>query len=103
MDAPFGQLDNHYQEKISELLPTLSDQLCRMLSEVRHEVFDKLEPYGGRQYLIVRHNKADNQNDGKKQSLKRQKYSKPYGGKIGMGHFLNRVNGKNRWYREANQ
>ncbi|MDC3295155.1 AAA family ATPase, partial [bacterium] len=61
LDAPFGQLDNSYQEKIAEILPELADQLCLMLSgsQGRKEVLEKLLPFGGRQLVIVRHNKAD--------------------------------------------
>ena len=61
LDAPFGQLDNSYQEKIAEILPELADQLCLMLSgsQGRKEVLEKLLPFGGRQFVIVRHNKAD--------------------------------------------
>ena len=92
MDALFGQLDNHYQEKISGV-PTLSDQLCLMLSgsQARKEVLEKLEPYGGRQYLIARHNKADTQNDEEEAiSLKGKKYLQTLWGQDRDGHFLNR-------------
>jgi len=61
LDAPFGQLDTTYQEKIAEVLPELADQLCLMLSssQCSPAVLDKLRPFGGRQYVLIRHNKTD--------------------------------------------
>ena len=94
LDAPFGQLDDNYQERISEILPELSDQLCLMLSgsQARKEVMDKLEPFGGRQYLIVRHNKADAQNDKEEAiSLKGKKYLQTLWGQEKNGSFFELV------------
>ena len=61
-------------------------------SQARKEVLAKLEPYGGRQYLIVRHNKADAQNDEEEAiSLKGKKYLQTLWGQDRDGSFFERV------------
>ena len=61
LDAPFGQLDNNFQKRVCEILPTLSNQLIILFSDSQgnKDVRDKLQPYVGKQYIIESHVKSD--------------------------------------------
>ena len=95
LDAPFGQLDTTYQEKIAEVLPELADQLCLMLSssQCSPAVLDKLQPFGGRQYVLVRHNRAEVPHDFEERniSLKGRKYEQTLWGQETSGSTLELV------------
>ena len=61
LDAPFGQLDNNFQKKVCEILPTLSNQLIILFSDSQgnKDVRDKLQPVVGKQYIIESHVKTN--------------------------------------------
>ncbi|BAU41431.1 AAA family ATPase [Leptolyngbya sp. O-77] len=62
MDSPFGSLDETYRRQVGRSLPTLANQLVVLVSKTqwRGEVAEELDPYLGRQYVLVYHSpKAD--------------------------------------------
>ena len=57
LDAPFGQLDRVFQEKICNILPELSDQLIILFSDSQGNevVRNILENHVGKQYIVESH------------------------------------------------
>ena len=55
MDSPFGTLDAHYRRQIAKLIPMLADQLVVLVTKTqwRGEVEAEMQPYIGREYLLV--------------------------------------------------
>ncbi|MCP1727617.1 DNA sulfur modification protein DndD [Natronospira proteinivora] len=61
LDSPFGQLDPHYRRSTARFISELSDQVVLLLSESQAsgDVLEEIEPYVGKEYVLVAHNREE--------------------------------------------
>lgn len=82
LDSPFGQLDEAYRETTAKYVPEMACQVLLMVSQSQasSSVMNALRGRIGREYVVVRHNKAP-RND-------RPKEIRQFGGKdVEMSNF----------------